>query len=294
MDRPYWTLYETFLAVAQTGSLSAAARQLGSTQPTVGRQVRALEDRLGFALFTRQARGLSLTEEGARLLPAAERMAAAARDLTLAAAGADQDLTGTVRITASVLFATATLPLLLAELRETLPEVQIDLVASDSTDNLLYREADIAVRMYRPTQLNVITRNIGEVPIGIYATPEFLTRNGLTPHMDRFDPNLFVGYDRSDLILIGLQEMGFDAVREDFPIRCDNHVTYWELVASGCGIGVTQTRIGDSDPRVERILHALEVPSLPVWLTAAEALNRTPRIRRVYDFLADRIARTLA
>ncbi|MEL6677503.1 MAG: LysR family transcriptional regulator [Pseudomonadota bacterium] len=294
MDRLDWTLYETFLTVAERGSLSAAARALGSTQPTVGRQVRQLEDRLGCTLFTRQARGLALTEEGARLLPAAERMADAARDLSLAAAGADQDLSGTVRITASILVATMTLPPLLAEMRRTLPEIDVELVASDSTDNLLFREADIAVRMYRPTQLDVITRKVGEIPIGLYATPGFLDRHGLTVEAVTFDPGLFVGYDRSDLIILGVRALGYEVRREDFPVRCDNHVTYWELVATGCGIGVTQTRIGDHDPRVVRVLPQLALPTMPVWLTAAEALNRTPRIRRAYDVLGTLLTRTLA
>ena len=158
-----WSLVQAFLAVAETGSLSGAARALGTSQPTIGRHIQAVEDNLGAALFHRQARGMALTDFGETLLEPARAMQLAAAQLAQTAAGGSSDLTGTVRITASLFVSHHVLPPVLAEMRETYPDIQLDLVASDQSENLLFREADIAVRMYRPRQLDMVTRHIGSV-----------------------------------------------------------------------------------------------------------------------------------
>ena len=169
-----WSLVQAFLAVAETGSLSAAARALGSSQPTLGRQIKTLEQQLGAELFHRQSRGLALTKTGADLVAPAQDMRSAMQRISLAAAGRQVSLAGTVRITASVMFSVMHLPAIIAEIRALEPQIAIELVPSDATSNLLYREADIAVRMYRPTQLDLITRHIGDMPLGIFAAKSYL------------------------------------------------------------------------------------------------------------------------
>jgi DNA-binding transcriptional LysR family regulator len=285
-----WTLTRSFLAVAETGSLSAAARRLGLTQPTLGRHVADLEASLGLSLFTRQPRGLALTETGAALLPEAQAMAAAAARMALIAAGREAAVTGTVRLTASRVVSHHILPGILADLRQAAPGIEIELVPSDSTENLLFREADIALRMYRPTQQDVITRHVADLPTAIYAAKGFLDRHGRPETLDDLLKLDFVGFDRSDLILRMLQGLGLDRRREDFPVRCDDQVVYWNLVRAGCGVGGAQCNFADRDPIVERIAPFITLPSLPVWLTAAEALRQSPRIRTVYDHLATAFA----
>ena len=286
MDNPDWTLYRSFLTVAEAGSLSGAARVLQLSQPTLGRHIAELEAALGTVLFTRAARGLVLTDAGAAMLPAARQMREAAAALALLAAGQEQSLSGTVRLTASRVVSHYLLPPILADLRQQEPGIDIELVPSDSTENLLFREADIALRMYRPTQLNVVTRHLGNLPTAIYAAKAFLDRHGRPKTVaDLMDLDL-VGFDRSDVILRLMANLGMQRQREDFPLRCDDQVVYWALVRAGCGIGATQCPIGDADPLVERTASFIHLPALPVWLTAPEALRQNPRVRRVLDHLS--------
>src|SRR5690606_28052878 len=145
-----------FLAVAEHGSLTAAARQLRTSQPTVGRQMREIEDQLGVELFARHERGLSLTELGRSLVSLATMMKQAAREIELFAAGFGESLSGTVRISASEVVSLEHLPRIVAYIRCKEPTIAIELVPSDVTSRLHFREADIAIRMYRPEQLDLV------------------------------------------------------------------------------------------------------------------------------------------
>ncbi len=286
MDNPDWTLYRSFLVVAETGSLSAAARALNLSQPTLGRHIAELETALATTLFTRAPRGLMLTEAAAVLLPAARQMRDAAASLGLLAAGREQSLSGTVRLTASRVVSHYLLPRILADLRQKEPGIEIELVPTDSTENLLFREADIALRMYRPTQADVVTRHLCDLSTAIYAATSYLDRHGRPQSPEDLLALDFVGFDRSDLMLRLMAGLGIVRKREDFPVRCDDQVVHWALVRAGCGVGATQCGIGDADPLVERVAPFVALPALPVWLTAPEALRQNPRIRRVMDHLA--------
>lgn len=281
-----WSLLQAFTAVAETGSLSAAARQLGQSQPTIGRHVAKVEAALGAALFTRQPRGLALNEAGAALYPLALEMQDAARRLSLIAAGQSQSLKGTVRITASKVFAHYTLPPILAQIRATEPDIQLELAPSDSTENLLFREADIAIRMYRPTQEDTIARRLGTLKTGLFAHKTYLSRRGVPQSFADIDDHDFIGFDRNPLIIDIMKTFGIARTREDFPLRCDDQATYWELAKAGCGIGATQLRLGLHSEGMVQVLPDLPLAPLPVYLVAAKALRQTPRIRRVYDLLA--------
>ncbi len=288
---PDWSLVQSFLAVAETGSLSAAARRLGRSQPTLGRQIRTLEDSLGAELFLRHPRGLRPSETGAALLPMAQRMQAEMHALSLAAAGRSQALKGTVRLTASIFASHHLLPPILAAIRAAEPLIQLDLIPSDTTENLLFREADIAVRMYRPAQLDIVTRHIADLDLGIFAAHSYLDRAGHpATARDLLDHDL-IGYDRNDLILRTMQAMGWHLTREDFAVRCDDQAAYWDLVRAGCGIGFSQANVGRADPLVRELDLGIAIPPLPVWLAAHPAMRQTPRLRRVWDLLADGLAR---
>jgi len=289
-----WSLVQSFLAVADEGSLSAAARRLGHSQPTMGRHIASLEDALGTTLFARVARGLELTEEGAALLPAAREMAGAAARLSLSAAGRDEALKGTVRITASRIMSHYILPDILSEIRQALPQVELELHPSDSTENLLFREADIALRMYRPTQLDVITRHIGDLSIGLYAADCYVARRGLPQSPAGMADHDWVGYDRSELILNGFQRLGWSVGRNFFATRCDDLSVYWELVRAGCGIGAGPAVVARREPGLAPVFPDIDIPGLPIWLTAHRALRRTPRIGRVYDALAAAVGRVVS
>lgn len=282
-----WSLVQAFLAVAETGSLSAAARRLGASQPTLGRQVRAMEDALGVTLFIRKPRGLALSETGAALLIPARAMRAAAGQMSLTAAGRAEGVSGVVRITASLVVSHYLLPPILTRIRARHPDIELELVPSDTSENLLFREADIAVRMYRPEQLDMVTRHLGDLPLGIFGARSYLDRAGRPKTADDLRHHDLVGYDRSEKIIRGMREKGLSLERDAFGIRCDNQTTYWALVRSGCGLGFGQLGIGLADAEVEQVLPDLPLPSLPVWLTAHQALRQSPRLSRVWDMLLE-------
>ena len=284
---------QAFLAVADTGSYSAAARKLGLSQPTVGRQIEALEAGVGAALFRRHPKGMALTDAGAGLVDPARQMERAAGAIALIAAGQSEALAGTVRITASAVTAHHILPPVIARIRQDLPEVAVEVVASDRADNLLFREADIAVRMFRPDQLDIVTRHLGDMPLGVYGARAYLDRVGRPAGMADLMAWDFVGEDRGDRILRGFRAAGIEIDREFFRTRCDDQTVSWELVRAGCGLGFGQLAIGDADPLLERIETGLALPTLPYWLAAHETMRRTPRVRRVWDILADALTAVL-
>lgn len=294
MDKPLatadWALIQSFLAVAETGSLSGAARQLSISQPTVGRQIAALEASLDCVLFERHARGLHLSETGEALLSHASDMRAAMQRIALTAAGQSNRLEGTVRLTASVFASHHILPRVIAGIRLAEPEISIELVPTDSSENLLFHEADIAVRMYRSEQLDIVTRHLTDVRIGAFAAKRYLDRVGRPRRISDVLKLDLVGYARNELIIQTMRDLGWQIDRNAFATRCDNHATYWELVRAGCGIGFSMAHVGHADPTVEEIDLGVDIPPLPIWLATHQAMRQTPRIRRVWDLLAEGIS----
>ncbi len=282
-----WSQIQIFLAVAETGSLSGAARELGLSQPTIGRQIRSMETAGGTPLFHRQASGMQPRDAALELLEPARAMRDAATRLELRAAGLDTDVGGTVRITASVFASHHLLPPIIAKIRRREPEIAIELAPSDASENLLFREADIAVRMYRPQQLEVVTRKLGEIPLGLFGAKSYFARAGRPRSRDDLLNHDFVGYDRNEDILRGFQREGINVTRDFFRTRCDHQSVYWELVRHGCGLGFAQIDTVAGDPLVEQISVELDVPGLEVWLATHQMVRHTPRVARVWELLAD-------
>lgn len=280
-----WSTIRSFVAVADTGSLTAAAKKTGQSQPTVGRHIKAVEAALGTELFIREVGGLQLTDKGLSLLEPAREMQAAAARLATIAAGQDSSLTGTVRITASVVVSHYLLPPIIADIRRQNPHIEIELLASDSSENLIFREADIAVRMYRPTQMDIVTRHIADQPIALYATPALLEQSEQHSSIEGLSSLPFVGFDQSEMIIQAMNQAGFEVDKHFFGVRCDDQSAYWQLVRAGCGVGAMQTAIGDAEPRVVRLEPQPELPSLPMWLAAPRALHQNERIKCVWDML---------
>ncbi len=291
LEHQDWSLIQSFLGVAETGSLSAAARQLGQSQPTLGRHIETLERKLGATLFERHARGLHLTDTGAHMVPLAEQMREAMQLIALTAAGQSQKLAGTVRITASMVASQFVLPPILADLRMSEPDIQIDLMPSDETENLLFRKADIAVRMYKPTQPDLIASHIGEATIRPFAASTYLQKRGHPRTLEDLYTHDVIGFDQNPLILDVMADLGHPADRDFFAIRCDNQVTYWGLVQAGCGIGFMQRAVGLNTPGVDEIDLDIAIPGLPIWLAAHPSMRHTPHVRRVWDALAKGLRR---
>ena len=288
-----WSLARTFLAALESGSLLGAAKRLGSSQPTVGRQIAELESQLGVALFERTGRGLVPTQSALQLAASAQAMEVAALQLARSGSGAQKQVSGTVRITASQPVACYLLPPILSDMRRALPEIQVEIESSNVVSNLLRREADIALRMVRPDQATLVARKIGAVKVGTYASRDYLARRG-TPKqpMDLIGHDM-IGYDKGEDIIRGFRAFGQSISREAFAFRTDDLIVQWEAVRAGLGIGFYANYLARADPDVLRILPAMALPELPMWLTVHREIRSSQRIRAVFDFLASALPQVI-
>ena len=284
-----WNRARAFLVTAEEGSLSAAARALGLAQPTLGRQVEALEAELGVALFERTGRGLSLTPSGLDLLDHVRAMGEAASRFSLTASGKTETIEGFIAIATSEVYAAFLLPPILAELRQSYPGIHVELVVSNATADLKRREADIALRNFRPSENDLIAKKIRDDHGCFYAAPAYL--DGLGVDAQTLDPTraAFIGFDHSEVYRKGLAAMGLPLAEENFPLLSENHLVQWELVKQGLGIGIFPEAIGEAEPRVVRVLHNIPPFPVPLWLTAHREVKTSRKVRMVYDFLTVRL-----
>lgn len=279
-------MWRSFAAVVAEGSLSAAARALSLSQPTLGRHIEALEAELGLNLFDRTLTGLKPTEAALRLYEPVRRAQASFAEAAILADGAQEEAHGTVRITASAMISNYVLPGILIGIRALHPRISLEIVPSDSAENLLMREADIALRMFRPTQLELVTKHLGDIPIVPAAHEDYLARRGRpTGIADLWNHDL-LGFDRSDAILRHAQSIGYPLTRDHFVLRSDDQPHLWELMKAGLGIGFAQRNLIGTTPGMVELPFDLQIPVLPMWLTTHRELFTSHRIRAIYDALA--------
>jgi DNA-binding transcriptional LysR family regulator len=286
---PTWNHYGTFLAVMHGGSLSAAARAMSVAQPTVRRQIEEFEVALGAKLFTRSQSGLRPTPVADELLPYAETMAATAAAGLRTASGVGLDDVGTVRITCSEVLGVEVLPEILAEFRRAKPSIQIELLASNTSADLVRLDADIGIRMVRPQQSALVARKVANVDVGLYATKTYL--KAVPPPLQPCDlasyPSL-IGDDNNCILIDALAHHGISLRRENFAFRADSDLIQLAALRGGLGIGMCQIKLADNNPLFERVLPDLHY-RLEAWVVMHEDLKRVPRVRAVYDFLATRV-----
>lgn len=284
-----WDLYRTFGAVLQEGSLSGASRRLGITQPSVGRHIDALEAGLGVSLFVRTARGLSPTDAALELKPHVDLLASTSAAFLRTAEGRTGEVRGTVRISASEIVGTVHLPAILAELRVKHPELAVELVLSNAADDLLQREADIAIRMFRPTQKALVARRIGVFEIGLHAHPDYLARRGVPLTMDELDDHDVIGFDLETPAMRAFLQSWPQLRRAAFALRVDSDVAQLAAIRAGYGIGVCQTVIAAMEPRLVRVLPEAFGADLETWIVMHEDMRSNARCRVVFDELVDRL-----
>jgi DNA-binding transcriptional LysR family regulator len=288
-----WALMRVFLAAHEHGSLLGAAKALGSHQPTVGRQIQALEAQLGVTLFERTGRGLRAT-------PAADAMAQAAQPMrngaaaVLRCADAAQSLAGSVRLSASTPVAYSLLPPLLVGMRQALPQVQVELLATNEVSNLLQRDADIALRMVPPDQASTIARRVGEVRIGAYAHPSYLAARGEPRSPQELAQHDFIGPASDSTLRDGLAAQGVHPAPERFVLRTDDLLAQWGAVRAGLGLGFISQHSAGTDPAVRPLFGGQVFVTIPMWLVAHRELRSSARIRAVFDHLAPALEHALA
>lgn len=282
-----WNRARAFLVTAEEGSLSAAARALGLAQPTLGRQVDALEEELGVVLFERVGRGLRLTPAGHDLIDHVRAMGAAAGRLSMTAYGQNEAMEGLVTISASDAYAAILLPPILKALCEAEPRIAIEVIASNDASDLLRREADIAIRNFRPREPDLVARKIRDAEGRFFGTPGYLDRLGPIGTASDLSRASIIGLDDTTLMIEGLRPMGLALTEANFPLRSASFLVMWALVKQGLGLGLIDDRIGDADPEVRRALPGLAPFPFPVWLTAHREIHRSRRLRFVFDHLAE-------
>jgi DNA-binding transcriptional LysR family regulator len=284
-SQPGWELYRSFLAVFRERSLSGAARALQLTQPTIGRHIDALEDALGMKLFTRSQAGLVATAGASALVPHAEAMAAAADALARAASGEDSEERGAVRITASEMIGAEVLPAAFAAFRARHPKIAVELVLSNRNQDLLRREADIAVRMVKPTQAALISRKLGVIQLGLHAHPRYLKDHGTPITLAQLASHPLIGFDKVPSIS-RLPKTNIPLSRELFSFRCDVDYAQYAALRAGYGIGFCQNALGRRD-RLVPILPAEVSFELGMWLVMHKDLKTNLRVRLMFDHLAE-------
>jgi len=284
-----WNRTRAFLVAAEEGSLSAAARALGLAQPTLGRQIEALEAELGLTLFERDGRGIKLTPSGLELLEFARAMGTAANQFSLCAHGQAQSIGGTVSIGAGETHAAVVLPPLIAKLRQLEPLIEVEIVVSNSASDLQRREADIALRNFRPSEPDLYAKKLFEMHTQLYATPEYLAKIGNPKTAKDLEKADFISLDHTNVVMQGLNAHGLSLTQKNFPVLTQSYLVMWELVKNGVGIGVADAAIGDLEPKVKRVLDDFKPLKFPVWLVAHRELKTSRRIRRVFDFLSEEL-----
>ena len=286
---PGWELYRSFLAVLQEGSLSGAARALGLAQPTLGRHVDALEAALGLALFTRSQLGYAPTEAALALQPAAQALASAAaalRRVASAQGGDGQQVKGTVRVSASEVVGVEVLPPILAALRERHPALVVELSLSNRLEDLLQREADIAVRMQRPQQDVLVARRIGSIAVGLHARDDYLARHGTPRTLDDLAGHALIGFDRETAFIRSLRKELGGLKRDHFALRADSDLAQLAAIRAGFGIGFCQVGLARRDARLKRVLARRFAVRLDTWVAMHQDLRDSPRCRATFDALA--------
>lgn len=284
-----WNLAKTLLAVADEGSLSAAARVLGQTQPTVSRQIATLEDSLGVTLFERTGWSVELTGSGAELVGHMRTMAIGANMVSLAASGQSQSVEGLVRITASELFSAYVLPPILADLHIQAPSLEIDVVADNGVRDIARREADIAIRHVRPDQPNLVAKRVRDEALQFYANHTYLEGMG-QPTVSNISSHQIISYIDPDRMLAYLQPLGLDLTRANFRLSASSQLVALEMARRGLGLIIAPNWVETQVPELLKVMLREQAFSIPTWLVTHREMKTSRRIRLVFDRLADKLA----
>lgn len=280
-----WDSYRAFVAVLETGSLSAAARRLATSAPTIARHIEGLEAALGVTLFSRSSSGLQASNAALALAPQIHHMVMAEAAVRRMASAEGESERGVIRLTASEIVGTEILPQLLAGFHQVHPDILIELSLTNQREDLLRRDSDIAVRMVRPEQEALVAKKIGKVPVGLYAHQDYVARRGNPATLEELLHHPIIGFDRRPPISSPTSLGALN--RERFHFRCDSDVAQLALLRAGVGIGGCQQRIAARTPTLIPVLDGQTIFSMDMWLVMHRDLRQVKRVRLLFDWLAD-------
>ncbi len=282
-----WNQIRAFLVTAEEGSFSAASKALGLTQPTLGRQVAALEEELNVVLFERIGRSLELTPSGLELLEHVRTMGNAAKQISLIATGQSQSIEGTVKITVSDIFANYLLPPFIEQLYDAAPNLQIEIIAVNDIRDLQRHEADIAIRNVRPEQPNLIAKLVNEASAHFYASKTYLKKYGHPKSHKDASKHRFLSFGNVDEMITHMELLGCKLTQKNFHFNSGNGIFVWEMAKRGHGICPMSDKIAEQSPNMERVFPDIQTMIYPIWLLSHSELHKSRRIRLVYDLLAE-------
>ncbi|WP_319531690.1 LysR family transcriptional regulator [uncultured Cohaesibacter sp.] len=285
-----WDDLRFFLAVLEEGSLSGAARRLGTSQPTVRTRIATLEESLGATLFTRSVNGLMPTEHARNLLGPAQTMAMASEQFMRTASAPLGDIAGRVRLSVPELMGIEVIPKMLRSLTDRHPNLQIELELSNLQANLLQHEVDIAVRTTQPMQTALVARKAASIPMGFFASEDYLARRGQPQTLEDLADHALIGPDRSISDLDFVETLGGNLSASNWILSCDNHPAMIAAARAGLGITITQAPTAIQDPVLRPVLPDVPLPRLETWIVTHEDLRHTPKIRAVFDSLVESFA----
>lgn len=289
-----WNNALAFLVTAEEGSLSAAGRALGIAQPTVGRQVAALEKELDVILFDRVGKQLVITQIGLELLEYLRQMSEAASRVSIAASGRSQELDGEVCISATDSIAALCLPPIIKKIRECYPGIKIKVIASNELSNLGQKEADIAIRNIPPTNPDLVAKKVCDAAARLYGSTEYIDKLGRPITVAKLNKAEFAWFNRNNESIKPLSNFGLSVTQDNFSVISENHLVQWENTKLGIALGIMIETVGDKEPLVERVLPDSDVIIFPIWLVAHKQLKSSKRVRVVFDLLADSLSELAA
>ena len=285
-----WNRTRAFLATAELGSLSAAAKSLCVTQPTLSRQVSALEQELGVSLFERSAHKLKLTRSGVELLNIAREMGDVAHKFSMAANGHSEALTGVVVISACQLDAMYRLPPIISKLRHEEPNISIELVVTNDVSDLKRRDADIAIRSFQPTQPSLIAKKLGEERIYLYGTREYLQPFVNVQAIEDYQDLQIIGFGNNSRVIEQFAEHGWGLVEDNFKLSTEFQPAQLELCKNHLGLMYLPEDIAKQEPKLMRAPEDFfPRMQIPLWIVCHEELRTNLRVRRVFERLAEEL-----
>jgi DNA-binding transcriptional LysR family regulator len=282
-----WSVVRDFLAVVETGSLSAAARKLRVSQPTLSRRISDLEEKLGATLFLRTPKGLLMTETGEGILADALEMETRALAIERRADAGRDALEGTVRISCTEGLGTKWLPRHLKTFHDSYPRLQVEVLVDNRAVNLVRREADIALRLFRPEQPDLVARKLGGLDMGLYGSKRYLKERGVPAKVSDLKSHLHVGFDESLTRRSDIQYLESMFNPDAIVHRSTSFVGQFEAARAGIGLAMVDCFLGDADPDLVRILPTKLYHTMEVWLVTHSEVSRSARIRVLFDHLAE-------
>ena len=284
-----WADMRMFLAIVDAGNLVAASEKVGLSQPTLGRRLTAMEKRLDVSLFVRTGRRMQLTDAGQAIVENARRMQREMLAIERSVDTQSHGLTGEVRITATEGTGTEWLAPELVDFHLRYPDILLNVRVETRALDLLHREADIALRLGRPTQPDLIARHLVQVGFGLYAADSYLARKGAPRTMEELADHRLVGIEIDGKLSMAPGESGLAEDSQQFAFVSNSPAAQVSAARAGFGIAVLSHRWASMHPELTPVLPDVAMVEVDMWLVTHEELRHSARIRAVSDFLVERV-----